>query len=808
MHLRRLTAALVGFVGLTLEIAYTRIVSFKLFYYYTYFVIGLSLLGFGVAATAVALSRRLREREVLDVVRISAPLVAVSGALAYAALAAVPTDVNQIWVGSIGRAVGELGVVVLLSLLITVAFFGLGLMISLLIVRDAADVRSLYFWDLVGAALGCLLAVPLQMTVGPVVMVIGSLIALAVLGPLIAVRQGRAVPMAAGACAAAIVVGLLAGTIAVRADATKTITPDSEIVAGDWGAVFRVDVTPGIGHQILHHDGLWGSTIWEYDGTPRTTDRFATDDRQFPWAVLGRSPERLLIIGAAGGNEIQAALTYGVGHVDAVELNPVTQRILTEEFADYSGNIADRPEVDYVQGDGRTFLARSDDDYDMIWFVAPDSYAASNAATSGAFVLSESYLYTAEMIEEAFDHLTPDGVMVAQFGDFDFDTRPTRTARYLTTAREAIGDDVGDFSEHVLVTAEDSDLELTRISTIVLSPSEIDAAAVERLDTVIPTVDGARIVAAPGRAPEPGLPGALIVSDQAGVDAIVDEYRFDIGPITDDRPFFWHFTPYSDVLTNFSRGFEDSEIAIGERLILMLLVVSAIVAAVLLIGPFMWTRSSQRDRVKGRWRLFAYFAALGFGFFVIEISMIQRFALLLGYPTLSLSVSLFTLLIATAIGAKWSAWVQVDVRRRMLFVLAGLWAVTVVYLLVSEPVTDAVLAWSQPLRIALVFAMLFPVGLLLGMFLPTGIDLARGMAAADGVDEGRLVAWCWAVNGFFSVIGSTATTILSMSFGFDRTILVGLVLYSVAALVVRAPQPSSPTAVSDGSTVAAMDGAA
>ena len=64
--MRRVTAGMVGFVGLTLEIAYTRIVSFKLFYYYTYFVIGLALLGFGAAATVTALSDRLRRREVLD----------------------------------------------------------------------------------------------------------------------------------------------------------------------------------------------------------------------------------------------------------------------------------------------------------------------------------------------------------------------------------------------------------------------------------------------------------------------------------------------------------------------------------------------------------------------------------------------------------------------------------------------------------------------------------------------------------------------------------------------------------------------
>ena len=75
-----------------------------------------------------------------------------------------------------------------------------------------------------------------------------------------------------------------------------------------------------------------------------------------------------------------------------------------------------------------------------------------------------------------------------------------------------------------------------------------------------------------------------------------------------------------------------------------------------------------------RWRLLVYFAALGLGFMVIEISMIQRFSLLLGYPTLSLSVSLFTLLLATALGARWSRWIQVDVRRRLAITVVALWA--------------------------------------------------------------------------------------------------------------------------------------
>ena len=218
-----------------------------------------------------------------------------------------------------------------------------------------------------------------------------------------------------------------------------------------------------------------------------------------------------------------------------------------------------------------------------------------------------------------------------------------------------------------------------------------------------------------------------------------------------------------------------------------------VVAAALLSLPFLVSRrrsdAAPAVAVPGRWRLLVYFAALGLGFMIVEISMIQRFALLLGYPTLSLSVSLFTLLLATALGARFSDWIQPAPRARLWSTLGAMWAVGVVYLLISDPVTDAVLAWSEPLRIGLVFVLLFPVGVLLGMFLPTGIDRARAMAADAGADDGRLVAWCWAVNGFFSVIGSTSTTMMSMTFGFDRTLVIGLVLYVAATAVMATSHP-------------------
>ena len=795
VRLRLVTAFVLGLVSLTLEIAYTRVISFKLFYYYTYFVIGLALLGLGTGSAVVALSRRLRSIDTTRLTMWLAPAAGAIGLLGYAVVARLATHTHLIWEGSAGVAVRQVARLLAMSLSLTAVFFVVGVLLAKLIVAEAHDVRRLYFWDLTGAALACLLAVPLQATIGPPAMIVGSTGLLAVLGVVAAVGGGgdrrtrrSGVTWTAVGAVAVTIGAVVTGGLEVRADETKTLRSEAEVEAGDWGAVFRVDATRGFGdYYTLHHDGLWGSAIWRYDGTPATTDRFATDNRQIPFAAAANEEPHVLIIGAAGGHEIQASLTYGAGQIDAVELNPVTVSLLRDTFADYAGNITEHPDVNYVQGEGRTYLARSDESYDIVWFVAPDSYAASNAATAGAFVMSESYLYTREMIEEAFDHLSPGGVIVAQFGDLNFAVRPMRTARYLVTARSAIGDDIGGdaFADHVgLIYEGAGSTQFETISTIMLFKDRVDATTSQRVQESARNVPDAQTLYLPSGPRVDGVTSDVIDAPDDKLVRIVDEYPLDISAITDDRPFFWHFTDFATVLRNPQRDFQDAEIAIGERLLLMLLAMSAVVAAALLWLPFAITRRSHGGggRVAGRWRLFVYFASIGLAFMLVEVSMIQRFALLLGFPTLSLSVSLFTLLIATAIGARYSAIVLRWPRTGLPAVVLLLAVIALVYLFAVDPLTAAALAWPQWGRIVLAVVLLLPIGLLLGVFLPTGMTAVVALVRAR-VDEGRLVAWCWAVNGFFSVLGATLTTILSMALGFDRTVLIGLALYVVAAFV-------------------------
>ena len=126
------------------------------------------------------------------------------------------------------------------------------------------------------------------------------------------------------------------------------------------------------------------------------------------------------------------------GHIDAIELNPVTYKLVTKTMADYDGHLAQNPRVHYVNADGRSYLARSDKKYNLIWYPAPDSYSATNSSSASAYVLSESYLYTSDAVKDGLEHLAPGGLLVNQFGDNKFNQSTTRTARYVETVRTAL----------------------------------------------------------------------------------------------------------------------------------------------------------------------------------------------------------------------------------------------------------------------------------------------------------------------------------------------------------------------------------
>ncbi len=784
--------ALVSLAGLLLEVGYTRIVSFKLWYYYTYLVIGLALLGIGSGGIAVAIWPPIKQASTRRIIAACATTGSASIAIGYVVIARLPVDTVRIWDYGTRSSVKNAGALALICFALFSTFVALGVIISTILGRARDHIGRLYAADLGAAGLACVLAIPLISRLGPPSVIALAALLCAGLGLWAAPRRisGPA------ALAAALVLVLGAAVIdsdlipRVRPEASK-IDPGTVASYSEWGPVFRVDVMqvppdpryPEVNRALLVHDGTYGSGIRQFDGDAAALTSYETEPRALPFRVLGDPPARELIIGSAGGNEILASLHFSAPHIEAVELNPVTVSLLTDHFADWTGHLTERPEVDLHQGDGRTYLARSDSSYDLIWYVAPDSYAATNAASSGAFVLSESYLYTSEMISESLEHLTDDGVMVVQFGELAFDEQPNRTARYVSTARHAMaGLGIDDPGAHLLVAVYRSG-DSGDLSTIMVKRTEFTPEEIAAFEATVPELDKVGIAHVPGGelGAEPGtrLVGRLAAGSDDEVREIVASHSREIGAITDDAPFFWHFTEFRTVLADFFRPMhaQDPEDSVGERVLVLLLGFALAFAALFLLLPFLAVRRQwQAFRAKGVSGV--YFAALGFGFMFFEITMIQRLVRFLGYPTYSLTVTLAAILVSTGVGALASRRFSEHPVRAIRILLVALVALALFYRFALDGITDSLQGQALSLRVIVTVLVLTPLGLCLGVFMPLGLTRVAHL----GGDTEAYVAWSWAVNGFCSVIGSVLTTILSMALGFRTVQTIALAFYAIAVI--------------------------
>jgi hypothetical protein len=225
----------------------------------------------------------------------------------------------------------------------------------------------------------------------------------------------------------------------------------------------------------------------------------------------------------------------------------------------------------------------------------------------------------------------------------------------------------------------------------------------------------------------------------------------------------------------------------GLVVLLMMLGQALLIGGILIVLPLV-RRGVGALGGQATLRFLLYFLGLGLGFMLVEISFVQKYVLLLGYPTYSLSVTIFSLIVSAALGAAACrrAWGR---PRRFLLVLL---AITVLLIAlevgVLAVVRDAMLGASLGLRIATTVALQFPLGFALGMFFPTGLELLRRV-------EPRLVPWAWAVNGVASVAATVLAVILGIELGFTRVALIAAAIYAVGtlSLVSALPAERSPT---------------
>jgi hypothetical protein len=745
----RLALAIVTACTLAEQVVITRLFSAAVAYHFGFLAISIGLLGTGSAALLLYVrSAWFRVEPVERLLALGCVAFALS--LVLVPIFLVRLDFTGIQTLSPGFVLNLTAACVLASL----PPLASGFVVAVAIARFPHAIGTVYAYDLVGAGLGSVLVVPL-LNLGPaptLLVVLGIGVALAAM--LVAPRGSRESRASTWAAALGLLVfGLSIGTKLLYLAPRYGLPPGTVKVGEHWTALTRA-----IGYEqphpeapgLLFYDRVYAPVM----RNPVGFKELGTGPQSIGFAIAGPGPA--LIIGGGGGRDIYNALTSGRERVDVIELMDANRRVVDEDLAHISGSPYSRPGVHTVIGDGRSVLAARDTKYAQIHIGFTDTLSA-NAAQG--FALTENNLYTLEAFDAYFDHLLPDGVLnVSRLLKLVGDEALRATVLTLA-ALERRG--VADPFQHVVVV----------LGTDILGPptGTVLARLTPFTEAEIATIRELASERANGLLLVPGGPNRdawKALADAPSITSFCQAYPLDVCPPNDDRPFFFNMTRLGDLGRMGSDGYHYT--ASPTAILLVTLAILAVFSAFGFLLPLRLVEAGARAPLSA----LSYFSAIGLGFLLAEIVLIQRFVLFLGFPTYALSIVLFALLIFSGIGALFSSrWM--GNRTALLLNLSLAASMIGLSSIALEPLLRQLIHLPFFARTAVSVALLGPLGFCLGVALPLGLQRFTRMYP-------RSVAHAWGINGVTSVLASVLGTVIAIHFGFKAASLAAAACYLFA----------------------------
>lgn len=787
---------LISAAVLALQVLQTRILSVQMWHHHSYMVVTMTLLGFAAAGSLVTVRPGLARGNVAVKLGVACHLFFVTTILGYFLLARTADAAAEM------TASGQyFSLSLFYSYLLLPYFFG-GLVVTIAL-SGAKDVHGLYFVNLAGSAVGAWVFIAVITPLGGERLLVLSAAMGALAGFVLLARQG-----AAGLLGSLGVLGvagvLFAGApkwLAVGVASNKAMTDalenieGSEVVHTAWTPLCRLDFVrfPDVDEATypmnVYQDGD-AITVMHSDASFAPLEPFpalntlAYEPHKIRFEETGERP-KALAIGIGGGIDLRYGLASEAESVLGIEINSETVRLMREDFADWNGDIyhrridhggGDVQEVEVRVGEGRSTLRRLEEKFDVIELSGTDTYTAGN---SGAYVLSESYLYTAEALGEYFDHLNPGGTLGMIRLAYD---PPRENLRLFAIALLELRErGVERPSEHGVVIFHEQKHDsgqIIRFSGNVYSvdPLPEEAIALYRQADLVPEF---RVLYYPGIELDNPFTRLARAIDEGTEQEFFDAYYWDVSPVDDDSPFFFNFHHWSALLGDDERGASDwhdlTGGPIGLRILGTLLLQTTVLTALLVILPLIALRKGLASSNAGRHLV--YFLGLGAGFMFLEISTVQRLVLFLGHPTYSLTVTLSCFLFFAGLGSLWSRRYRERPGAALRVVVVALAVFIAVYAVALEPILAGLLHLSLPVRIACCVVLLAPMNFLMGMPFPLGLARLQRLAPP-------LVPWALGANGGASVIGSILCIVVAMESGFRAVSLTAMGIYLVGMLVV------------------------
>jgi len=754
---------------LILELSLTRIFSVVFYYHFAFLAISIALFGLGAGGL---FSYVVADR--------GGNVFYQLGVLAVANSLAVLASLVYILTRS-----GEFGNLTLAGVYFASAlpFFFSGAVVSIAVGEAIQRVDRAYFFDLLGAAGGCLLLVPfLNYFGGPNTVIAVSVlfaVSAAIWYNLAGTLRGRAgAVMLALAFVALMAFNGKSHLIDVRYAKGHRIGQEAFV---RWNPISRVAlVNPKGTHDpeiVIDADASTGIPGFDLDHlTASERTNLLHEGPGFPYML--RPGAKTLVIGPGGGWDVARAIAGGSKNVTAVEINPIIARtIMLQRFSELSRRLYFRPEVHLFIEDGRSFVRRSPEKYEVLQATLVDTWASTAA---GAFALSESNLYTTDAFREYLNHLTDDGLTV--FTRWGFEP-PRESLRLVSLAIAALGElHETEPWRHVVVLRDRAENigAFGALDTVIIFRKPLADADVARVKSALNQTK-LRSLYLPGDLASNEHPanefGELLMSPDPAV--FWRNYRYNVAPVDDDRPFFFYTVQPRDILQFLKQGGQSADYKINRALPLLFeaLGISVLAIAIVLALPplLLGARLPVEPGVR---RFLLYFVCIGVGYILIQVALIQKFILFLGHPTYALTVIIFSMLISSGLGSYYSRrLMEGSSTTRLRVVLIGVAAAVTVLAFVAAPVSEFGVGWPLPWKGLVTICLIAPAGFLMGIPFPTGLTRL-------GQEFPHAVRWAWALNAAASVLGSVSAICLAIYIGLRATVLMGALLYVGALAVV------------------------
>src|SRR3972149_2238911 len=413
-------------------------------------------------------------------------------------------------------------------------------------------------------------------------------------------------------------------------------------------------------------------------------------------------------------------------------------------------------------GGGREVLLGLVNKFDIIMLTIP---VTKSSRSIEGYALTENYLLTVESIQDYFNHLTEEGRMIVVLHN------SAETMRFITTslvALEKLGLDKTAVMERVYTVGEEMmPLVILKKNPFTIEESNkihdsMHSLGLDTAQTYIPHIEQQiqNLKHEDGTIMTHYMFNNSLVDLSKGkinTEDLVKSVYFNINPVTDDRPFFF-----------------DNQPGIPNNLISLLLF-ALLVNLCVILPPIKFWRAQ-----KNFTKLMSLFLFLGAGFMMIEISFFQKLTFYLGSPTISLAVILTSLLAGMGIGSFASRKIYNGQNIKKLVLSGFLIFIIATGLFFAIPFIMNSFSQINTFNKALITSLLLiPLGFILGIPFPTGINLAKKMGLENSVP------WLYGINGTMSVLGSVFALTISTTLGFTASLILGTLCYLAIALIFK-----------------------